>query len=270
MERLFRSGDLELSGHLARPRIAAGTSVPGLIISHGFPHLDQGGRMSARSFPELADRIATEMGWMVLVYTFRGCGESEGDFSLLGWREDVLAAATFMKSQPEVHGVWAAGFGSGGSLSISAASIDLEIRGVAVMGSPADFDDWANHPRRLLQHARDTGIIRSASFPPVFEPWARETRAVSAVSVIGSVAPRPVLIIHGSEDDVVPVYDARTLAEAHGHADLRVIEGGGHQLRHDPRAVAVLLGWLDRQRAASASERIARAPAGGIAGTADE
>jgi len=38
------------------------------------------------------------------------------------------------------------------------------------------------------------------------------------------------------------------LAEAHGSAELRVITGAGHRLRHDPRAVAVLLGWLDRQK----------------------
>jgi putative redox protein len=47
---------------------------------------------------------------------------------------------------------------------------------------------------------------------------------------------------------VVPVFDARVLADAHGAADLRIIEGAGHRLRHDPRAVATLLGWLDRQR----------------------
>jgi putative redox protein len=29
---------------------------------------------------------------------------------------------------------------------------------------------------------------------------------------------------------------------------MRIIDGAGHRLRHDPRAVAVLLGWLDRQR----------------------
>jgi uncharacterized protein len=46
----------------------------------------------------------------------------------------------------------------------------------------------------------------------------------------------------------VPVFDARVLADAHGSAELRLINGAGHRLRHDPRAVAVLLGWLDRQR----------------------
>ena len=54
--------------------------------------------------------------------------------------------------------------------------------------------------------------------------------------------------MHGDDDDSVPTMDARQLAEAHGGAELRLIHGAGHRLRHDPRAVAVLLGWLDRQR----------------------
>jgi alpha/beta superfamily hydrolase len=253
MERILRSGDLELAGHLSRPRTAVGTAVPGLVIAHGFPHLRQGGRVSAKSFPELADRIATEMGWMVLVFNFRGAGDSEGDFSLEGWRQDLLAAAAHLRGVEDVNGVWVAGFGTGGSLAISATTTDPEIRGVAAIAAPADFDDWSHHPRRLLQHARDTGIIGASSFPPNFEEWARGIRSVGALAAVRTMAPRPLLLIHGSDDDVVPVFDARVLADAHGSADLRVIEGGGHQLRHDPRAVAVLLGWLDRQRAAASA-----------------
>ena len=37
-------------------------------------------------------------------------------------------------------------------------------------------------------------------------------------------------------------------SNAHGDAELSLFEGAGHRLRHDPRAVAVLLGWLDRMR----------------------
>ena len=65
-------------------------------------------------------------------------------------------------------------------------------------------------------------------------------------------APRPLLVTHGEEDESVPVADSRVLAESHTSAELRVIAGAGHRLRLDPRAVAVLFGWLDRQRALSA------------------
>ena len=55
----------------------------------------------------------------------------------------------------------------------------------------------------------------------------------------------------GSDDEAVPPFDGRVLGDAHGSAELRIIVGAGHQLRHDPRAIAILLGWLDRIRAVS-------------------
>ena len=67
---------------------------------------------------------------------------------------------------------------------------------------------------------------------------------------MSDVAPRPVLVVHGTDDESVPAFDARVVADAHGSAELRMLSGAGHALRHDPRAVAVLLGWLDRQRSA--------------------
>jgi uncharacterized protein len=248
MDALFTSDGVQIAGHLARPRSAPGVTVPGLVISHGFPNMRGAGKLSARSFPELADRIATELGWFVLVITLRGCGDSGGDFSLGGWLDDVLAGADHLRGVEGVREVWVAGFGTGGALAICAAARDPEIRGVAAMGTPADFDDWASHPRRLLQHAREVGIIHSADFPPSFDAWARELRTVRAAACAPEMAPRPLLVLHGSDDEVVPVFDARVIADAHGEAELRIVEGGAHQLRHDPRAVAVLLGWLDRQR----------------------
>ena len=59
---------------------------------------------------------------------------------------------------------------------------------------------------------------------------------------------KPLLIVHGDDDESVPIIDPRLLAEAHGAAELRIVAGAGHRLRHDPRAVAILLGWLDRER----------------------
>jgi putative redox protein len=253
VDKIFSSDGVELAGHLARPRSGPGTFLPGLVICHGFPHLRGGGRLSAKSFPELADRIATELGWFVLVFTFRGCGDSAGDFSLGGWLDDLRAAARYLRHVDGVRGVWAAGYGTGGALALCAAASDPEIKGVAAMGAPADFDDWANHPRRLLQHSRDVDIVHTRDFPPSFDAWSREFREIRAVSCARDLGSRPLLLMHGSDDDAVPVFDARVLADAHGQADLRIIDGGSHQLRHDPRSIAVLLGWLDLQRSQSTS-----------------
>jgi len=188
------------------------------------------------------------MGWVVLTFSFRGCGGSAGNFSLGGWLADVEAAANHLQSSRSLTGLWLAGFGTGGALSVCAGARLPDVRGVAVLGAPADFDDWASHPRRLLQHSRDLGIIRDGGYPPALDSWGRELREIRTIACVGKFAPRSLLVMHGADDDLVPVFDARVLADAHGDAELRIIDGGGHQLRYDPRAVAVLLGWLDRQR----------------------
>jgi uncharacterized protein len=246
-EHRFTVDGNELVGHLAEPP-GTGARRPGVVICHGFPAGIGGGANAARTYPELADRMANEMGWVALCFTYRGCGRSEGDFSLGGWLRDTLAAFDELHRHPRVESVWGAGFGTGGALTICAAAIDDRVAGVAAMGAPADFDDWASHPRRLLDHAREQEAITSPNFPPSVDQWSRELREIRAVASAAKLAPRPLLIVHGSDDDSVPVFDARVTSDAHGSADLRIIGGAGHQLRHDPRAVAVLLGWLERQR----------------------
>jgi len=251
-EHRIEVDDAVLVGHLARPPGTA-PSAPGVVICHGFPAGIGGGANSARTFPELADRIANEMGWTALTFTYRGCGESTGNFSLGGWLDDTLAAVAELRDDPQIDGVWVVGFGTGGALSMCAGAADPEVRGVAALAAPADFDDWASHPRRLLDHAREMRAITDPDFPPSIDRWARELRTIRAVAAAAELAPRPLLVVHGSEDESVPVFDARVTSDAHGSADLRIIHGAGHHLRHDPRAIAVLLGWLDRQRHAAAA-----------------
>jgi putative redox protein len=164
-----------------------------------------------------------------------------------GWLRDLQAAIASLKADPSVDGVWLAGFRTGGALAVCAAAEDPEVQGVATFGAPADFDDWAADPRRFLQTARDLGVVRSPDFPPDLAAWAQELKETRAIAAVEQLAPRPLMIVHGSIDDVVSLSDARALADSAESAELRIITGAGHRLRHDPRAVAVLLGWLDRQ-----------------------
>jgi uncharacterized protein len=184
----------------------------------------------------------------VLVPELRGAGGSGGNFSLGGWLQDIVAAVAHLRATARPGGIWLAGFGTGGALCLSAAARDHAIKGVAVLGVPADFDDWASQPRRLLAHSRANGLISDEDFPPSFDSWSRELRDIRADRSVAAVAPRPVLVVHGTDDESVPAFDARVVADAHGSAELRMLAGAGHALRHDPRAIAVLFGWLDRQR----------------------
>jgi putative redox protein len=244
------SGDLKLAGYLARPSTSAAkeTGRHGLVVCHGFPAGPMSAPVVGQSYPELADRMANDAGWVVLTFNLRGTGESEGEFSLGGWLADLKAAAAHLLSAQGVEGVWLCGFSAGGALCVCAAGEDERIRGVATFSAPADFSDWGVDPRRFLAQARSVGVIKSADFPPDIDAWAREFREIRPLSLIGKIAPRPLLIVHGANDELVPMLDARALADAaEGGVELRVLAAAGHQLRHDPRAIAILLGWLDRQ-----------------------
>jgi putative redox protein len=92
------------------------------------------------------------------------------------------------------------------------------------------------------------GVIRDPSFPPDLDAWARELKEIRPLNLIGKIPPRPILLVHGANDEVVTVLDARALADAaFAQVELRVLPGAGHRLRNDPRAIALLIGWLDRQ-----------------------
>lgn len=242
------AGGVRLAGHLARPvRGREAPGRPGLVLCHGFPSGPKSAESSGQTYPELADRIAEEAGWVVLTFNFRGTGASGGDFSLGGWLADLRAAVDHLLTDHDVGGVWLCGASTGGSLAICGAAEDDRVSGVAALSARADFDDWASHPRRFLDHAREIGVIRSPAFPTDPEQWVRELRETRPISLAAKLAPRPLLLIQGADDETVPAVDARALADSHGSADLRIISGAGHRLRHDPRAIAVLLGWLERQ-----------------------
>lgn len=247
----FESDGRQLACYLAEPA-ARFTSpharYPGLLLCHGFPVGPIDARHSAGTFPELIDRVANEIGYVAMTFTFRGCGHSEGDFSLRGWVEDLKRAVDHLERTARPDGIWLVGSSTGGSLGICVAADDHRIRGAALLAPRADFDDWAAHPRRFLEHAREIGAIHDPAFPTSFDAWARELRAFRPLDAARRFAPRPLLLVHGDDDDSVPTVDARLFAQAHGAAELRIISGAGHRLRHDPRAIAVLLGWLDRQR----------------------
>jgi putative redox protein len=248
--RTISSTGVSLAGYLARPSASAakGAGRYGLILCHGFPAEPAGASITGQTYPQLADRLAADAGWVVLTFNFRGTGESEGSFSLGGWLADVKAAIAHALAVDGVGAVWVCGFSVGAALALCATGEDERVRGVAAFSTPADFGDWAADPRRFLAQARSVGVIRDRAFPGDFDAWARELREIRPLGLIGKIPPRPILIVHGASDEVVPMLDARALADAaDGRVELRILVAAGHRLRHDPRAIAILLGWLDRQ-----------------------
>jgi putative redox protein len=250
MDSSFLSGGFTLASHLKEPTGSAArdADVPAVILCHGFPIGPIDARRSAGTFPQLIDRIAIEIGMPAMTFTFRGCGASTGDFSLQGWIDDLRAAIDHSIATFDVSQVVLVGTNTGGSIAICVAADDPRVAAAALLSPRADFDDWGDHPRRFLDHAREIGAVRTPGFPTNMDDWARAFRRFRPIAAARRFSPRPLLVMHGEDDESVPTTDARQLAQAHGSAEMSLLQGAGHRLRHDPRAVAILMGWLERVR----------------------
>lgn len=244
----FQSGDHQLTGHLARPERIPLSGTQGIVLCHGFPVASIGAKEAARSYDTLADRIADSHSVMALASSYRGCGDNPGHFSLQGWLDDTRSAVRALAEMPEVYSVSLVGFGTGGAIAICAAAKESSVGAVATLAAPADFDSWAKNPDNFLEYCRGVGVITEDDQPEDLDAWKQQLSEISAVESASEVAPRPLLIIHGDDDDSVPLIDARMIADSHGTADLRVITGAGHLLRYDPRSISILLGWVERQQ----------------------
>ncbi len=243
-------GDAHTVEGPAGPLAAYGTGPPGqgpvVLLCHDLPRADQHAADVGRTFAELADRLAADARWRVATATLRGAGTSAGDFSARGWLEDLRAVADAEAGPDE--DLRLVGFGLGGALSLRLAVTDARVRSVACLGTADDLTGWTANPEGLVARCRRSGVITDPAFPRHPAAWAAELAALRPLEAAAAMGPRPLLVVHGADDPDVPVAAARALVDAGGAAaELRVVPGAGHWLRADPRVVATLTGWLERQ-----------------------
>jgi putative redox protein len=141
------------------------------------------------------------------------------------------------------------GFSGGAAVSIYVAAHRKDVAALVSCASPAEFCDLTT-PKGLgdfLVHAREVGIIRDPAFPPSLEDWKKSFQIVKPSNWIDRIPPRPILIIHGTKDEVVNVSHAhRLFRRVEGKAEIFFVEGGEHRLRVDERAMKMALKWLKK------------------------
>ena len=114
MKGTFRSGGHTLACHITVPAGGSAEPRPGVLICHGFPIGPLDARRSAGTFPQLADRIAHDLGYVAMTFNFRGTGTSTGDFSLQGWVDDLRSAIDFLVGETGPTQLVLVGMNTGG------------------------------------------------------------------------------------------------------------------------------------------------------------
>ncbi len=245
-ELQFTADGLRLVGEIYLPDRAGAGKLPALCICHGIPATarapgDQGYPILARSFCEL--------GIVTMIFSFRGCGRSEGNFDMLGWTRDLSAALDWLSAVPGVDSsrLFLMGFSGGAATAIYVAAADSRVKALVSCASPTRFTmvETPEGRESFLKQCRDTGTIKDPGFPPSLKQWVANFRKVSPIKYVSFITPRPVLFIHGDMDDVVPVSHSRRLYRKAGKPrELAIVKGAGHRLRLEERAMDKAREWL--------------------------
>jgi alpha-beta hydrolase superfamily lysophospholipase len=168
-------------------------------------------------------------GNSVLLFDFRNCGESDVAPASLAFREvgDARAAVRFVRERSPDARIGLIGYSMGGAVSLLAAAVDDDIAAVVADSAFATMHTVIAHAyrRRKLPGevlARLTDHVTRWRYHYGF-------RDVRPLDVVGSIAPRPVLLIHGGRDPVVPVNEAfRLFAAANEPKELWMVPEARH------------------------------------------
>jgi fermentation-respiration switch protein FrsA (DUF1100 family) len=232
------AGQLYLpEGKMPYPTVCACHGIPA-----GIPDLTD------RGYALLAEQIAPH-GLAVFIFNFRGAGASGGNLDMPGWARDLGAVVDYLYALPHLDSSYLAllGFSAGAAVSVYLAAQDERVSSVAACACPAEFDLFTgnDNPQSLIDHYRQIGAIRDNAFPPSPREWLNGFGLVKPVDYIDRIAPRPLLLVHGTDDEVVDLSHARRLyARAGEPKQLAIVEGAGHRLRHSEAAMAIVIDWL--------------------------
>ncbi len=220
---------------------------PTVIYSHGFGGNYEVGEPYAR---ELAKN-----GYVV--YCFDFCGGSPDSrssgstlkMSVFTEQKDLEAVIQKIKKQPYVDrkNIFLFGTSMGGMVSaITAAEHKKEIRGLILFYPAFVLVDDA---KKLYAHEDEIPKKRFYLWMDVGKAYFKDLLDYDAYAQIKKYK-RNVLIVHGDEDDIVPLSYSRKAVKTYSSAVLKVIKGAGHGFdgKDEDRAVRYMLSYLNRQK----------------------
>lgn len=240
----LKADGLELAGELHIP--SRGKVHPALCICHGIPAVPYD--PTDRGYALLAQRFSGA-GFATLIFNFRGAGRSEGNLDILGWSRDLQAALDFLYSLEEVDKACFCllGFSAGAAVSVYTAAHDSRVSLVVTCACPADFHTLSQKetPLETIQRFRQIGTIKDKDFPASIEEWRKGFETIAPIKWIDKISPRPLLLVHGDADELIPLEHAHRLYQkAKEPKELKIVPGAGHKVRLEKTAMAFVLDWL--------------------------
>ena len=175
-------------------------------------------------------------GFNLFLFDLRGHGESEGHTTTFGVNEarDVEAAVQWASRAPGGNSLGVLAYSMGGSSVLHAVGENglPQVRAIVLDSTFAEFAPLARAQLAMLPDLVAVPTLSLLSFYTRLEIGVG-LQGIAPRRYIGRIAPRPLLLIHGSGDTLIPVSQARlNYNSARAPKTLHLIEGAGHCAGH--------------------------------------
>lgn len=229
-EKLYfkNSKGLNLCGILSNP--TSNKEKPLIILCHGF-----GSSKNSRTHVELQRKL-NKFGVSTFRFDFFGHGESEGKFEDITISEamnDILSTVKFMKSKGYSKiGLFGSSFG--GIASLMAASKTEELFVLALKSPVSNFEEklhtttskedmnkWKK--KGYYYYVRSDGERKKVNYS--FFDDCKNSDGYEAAKKINI----PTLIVHGDNDEAVPISQSKKTAALIQNCTLKIIRGADHK-----------------------------------------
>ena len=277
----FVSQGLKLAGVVHVPDGDAARPRPAFLVLHGFgSNKDSGGTVATA-------RLYASLGYVALRFDMRGCGESEGPRGrviCLEQVEDTKSALAFLagRSGVDPQRIAVSGQSFGAAVAIYTAGVDRRVAACVSSGGWGDgakkfrkqhaspeawqrFTDMMERGKRERERTGKSIMVSRYDIVPI-PPGLRgnlsqnsimefpfevvETMyAFTANDVVGAIAPRPLLLLHSSNDSVTPTEQSLDLfARAGQPTDLHLIADVDHFMFAEGNTLVIdlLRNWLNK------------------------
>lgn len=195
--------------------------APAIVYAHGSGASPREGLSLVKPFHQA--------GYHVLLFSYRNHGPSDSNWVegvSYGDREsrDVDAAVQYVRDVRGVEKIALQGFSMGAVAVLLSAAGNPDVAAVVAESPYASFEQvWAANGRPVPEFfilATRTLVSQMRQF---------DGDDIQPLRVVGSIAPRPLLLIHGIEDQHIPWQQAQSLFEAAGEGkSLWLVEGAHH------------------------------------------
>jgi hypothetical protein len=190
--------------------------APLALLLHGIP--------GAEKNHDLAQHLRAD-GWHVLVLNFSGAWGSGGDYDIAGQVDDAIAALDFLLEDETPASIDPArvavvGFSLGSRAALLSAARDARIRAAVSIAGFCDFSDTMLGEDFMNACAP---FLSGMTAQSLAAQWLAIGEGLQPLDALEKIAPRHVLILHGTDDEIVPFY----------HADGFMMKAGQHVRRVD-------------------------------------